>query len=84
MQKQMRVGLIEPCFDNLPDLMRHMQVPMHPLDESLFFDTSKIYENLMEKAIMLDPICLVDPNNPTGFSLFADGSEAFDEVVRFL
>ncbi len=83
MQKQMRVGLIEPCFDNLPDLMRHMQVPMSPLDESMFFDTSKIYENLMEKAIMLDAICLVDPNNPTGFSLFADGSEAFEEVVRF-
>jgi aspartate/methionine/tyrosine aminotransferase len=83
MQRKLSVGLIEPCFDNLHDLMKHMQVPMHPLDESIFFDKAKIYDNLMEKALMLDAIVLVDPNNPTGFSLFADDDEAFLEVVRF-
>lgn len=79
----MRVGLIEPCFDNLHDLMKHMQVPMSPLGELLFRDHSAIYGNLVEHAIDLDALVLVDPNNPTGFSLFSPGPEAFLEVVRF-
>lgn len=78
-----KVGLIEPCFDNLHDLMKHMQVPMSPLDESLFYDSSAIYQNLSTSAKELDAICLVDPNNPSGFSLFAHGPEAFKEVVRY-
>lgn len=83
MKNRMRVGLIEPCFDNLHDLMEHMQVPMSPLDESLFHRTETIYANLMQHAMDLDAIMLVDPNNPTGFSLFSDSSDAFREVVRF-
>ncbi|HLD66386.1 MAG TPA: aspartate aminotransferase, partial [Pseudomonas sp.] len=76
----LRVGLIEPCFDNLHDLMKHMQVPMSPLSELLFRDHSAIYGNLVEHASDLDAIVLVDPNNPTGFSLFSPGPEAFMEV----
>lgn len=83
MKNKLRVGLIEPCFDNLHDLMKHMQVPMQPLDESLFMETASIYENLMKHALTLDAIVLVDPNNPTGFSLFADGTKSFMELVRF-
>ncbi len=79
----MRVGLIEPCFDNLHDLMKHMGIPMSPLDESLFYDASMVYENLMKNACALDAIVLVDPNNPTGFSLFYENKDAFLEVVRF-
>ncbi len=79
----MRVGLIEPCFDNLHDLMKHMQVPMSPLSERLFHEPSAIYGNLLEHATELDAIVLVDPNNPTGFSLFSPGPLAFLEVVRF-
>lgn len=83
MQKGSRVGLIEPCFDNLHDLMKHMQVPMSPLDESLFHDADKIYDNLMRVALDLDAIFIVDPNNPTGFSLAANGRDSFVELVRF-
>lgn len=79
----MRVGLIEPCFDNLHDLMKHMKIPMRPLDESLFYDVSTVYENLMMHASPLDAIVLVDPNNPTGFSLFYENEDTFLEVVRF-
>jgi len=78
-----RVALIEPCFDNLHDLMKHMKIPMSPLDESLFSEANKIYENLMQHAIKVDAIVLVDPNNPTGFSIFNNSDEAFLEVVRF-
>ncbi|MEX0732208.1 MAG: hypothetical protein WED00_19230 [Aquisalimonadaceae bacterium] len=83
MKNRMQVGLIEPCFDNLHDLMEHMQVPMFPLDESLFQDSRFVYNNLMQHALDLDAIILVDPNNPTGFSIFNEGCDAFREVVRF-
>lgn len=83
MKNRMRVGLIEPCFDNLHDLMKHMQVPMFPLDESLLRNTDSIYDNLVLHASKLDALMLVDPNNPTGFSLFTDNADAFREVVRF-
>ena len=83
MQNDMNVGLIEPCFDNLHDLMKHMHLPLSPLDESLFSDSNKIYGNLVQHALGLDAIFIVDPNNPTGFSIFSDSTESFCELIRF-
>ena len=83
MKNKMRVGLIEPCFDNLHDLMKHMQIPMTPLDESLFHETDQLYNNLMKHSLTLDALVLVDPNNPTGFSLFSRDTKSFMELVRF-
>lgn len=82
-QRNFRVGLIEPCFDNLHDLMKHMQVPMSPLDEALFAEPRSIYDGLVERAGSLDAVFLVDPNNPTGSTLVAPDDLAFREVVRF-
>ena len=82
-QKRLRVGLIEPCFDNLHDLMKHMQVPMTSLHEDLFSHPDAVYANLVRHAGELDAIFLVDPNNPTGASLFAPSPAAFLEVVRY-
>ncbi|HDR9277416.1 TPA: aspartate/tyrosine/aromatic aminotransferase [Burkholderia vietnamiensis] len=82
-KKNMRVGLIEPCFDNLHDLMKHMQVPMVPLREELFQDPARIYDNLVARVDSLDAVFLVDPNNPTGSSLLSPTDHAFREVVRF-
>jgi aspartate/methionine/tyrosine aminotransferase len=82
-KRRMRVGLIEPCFDNLHDLMMHMQIPMAPLRESVFREPSAIYRNLERCAGDLDALVLVDPNNPTGFSLCSPRADAFREVVRF-
>jgi len=83
MQNDMSVGLIEPCFDNLHDLMKHMRVPLSPLNESLFSDSNTIYDNLVQHALGLDAIFIVDPNNPTGSSIFSDGTESFSELIRF-
>ena len=84
LQKQrLKVGLIEPCFDNLHDLMKHMQILIAPLGEHLFSDHTAIYDRLEHAARELDAIVLVDPNNPTGFSLFSPRPDAFLEVVRF-
>jgi|SRR5471030_144552 len=82
-KRDMSVGLIEPCFDNLHDLLKHMEVPMTALDESLFFSPTDVYANLKKAAANVDAIFLVDPNNPTGTSLFAEGPETFVEVARY-
>lgn len=82
-KRNLRVGLIEPCFDNLHDLLKHMEVPISALDESLFDRSDRIYANLQRSAANVDAIFLVDPNNPTGASLFADNADPFREVIRF-
>ncbi|PVZ19778.1 MULTISPECIES: aminotransferase class I/II-fold pyridoxal phosphate-dependent enzyme [unclassified Pseudomonas] len=80
---KLRVGLIEPCFDNLHDLLAHMQVPMAPLPEAILADPTQVYRLLQAHAGEVDAVFLVDPNNPTGSSMFADGHESFVEVARY-
>lgn len=81
-QRGMSVALVEPCFDNLVDLLRNMQVPLAPLAESALHDKVRIYERLVEQ-VHADAIYLVDPNNPTGFTLLAEQLDGFREVVRY-
>ncbi|RJQ81530.1 aminotransferase class I/II-fold pyridoxal phosphate-dependent enzyme [Pseudonocardiaceae bacterium YIM PH 21723] len=76
------VSLIEPCFDNLVDLLKKMQVPLAALDEKNLHDCGSIYERLTE-AVTTEAIYLVDPNNPTGFSLLKDGRAGFAELLRY-
>lgn len=82
MHRKMSVTLIEPCFDNLHDLLRNQRIPLNPLPEADLADVAKIRENLRKK-VTTDALFLVDPNNPTGFTLLRDGRSAFEEVVRF-
>ncbi|MFN7715224.1 MAG: pyridoxal phosphate-dependent aminotransferase [Pseudanabaenaceae cyanobacterium] len=83
LKKRLTVSLIEPCFDSLFDVLKHLEVPTYPLQEELLHDRENIYENL-EKHIKTDAIFLVDPNNPTGFTMLGiDNSSSFREVVRF-
>ncbi|WP_159944074.1 MULTISPECIES: aspartate/tyrosine/aromatic aminotransferase [unclassified Nocardiopsis] len=76
------VSLIEPCFDNLTDLLRNMRVPLSPVPEDALADPGCIYERLTETCEG-DALYLVDPNNPTGFTLLAQGMDGFREVVRY-
>ncbi|MGH3976078.1 MAG: pyridoxal phosphate-dependent aminotransferase, partial [Pseudonocardiaceae bacterium] len=80
-QRDMTVALVEPCFDNLVDLLKHMQTPLVPLPEHYLGDPETIYDNL--KEVTADALYLIDPNNPTGFSLLKDGRRGFEEVIRF-
>lgn len=82
-KKGLSVSLVEPCFDNLHDLIKHMGVNVRPIPESSFYDTNTIYENLTKYCQQSDAVFLVDPNNPTGFSIFKDGCDSFREVVRY-
>ncbi|CAN1598385.1 aminotransferase class I/II-fold pyridoxal phosphate-dependent enzyme [Pseudomonas sp. B21-028] len=82
-KRNMSVGLIEPCFDNLHDLLKHMEVPLTPLDEALLQSSTDVYAKLQSAAAHVDAIFLVDPNNPTGTSMFAQGADTFVEVARY-
>ncbi len=81
-QRRLSVTLIEPCFDNLHDVLDNAGVPIVSIEERCFEDPSTIYENL-EQHVRTDALFLVDPNNPTGFSLLQHGREGLEEVVRF-
>lgn len=82
MQRRLSISLLEPCFDNLHDLLKNLEVPRIPLPEELFYDVDKIRENL-ENTATGDVICLVDPNNPTGFTLLQHGRRGFEELAKF-
>lgn len=80
-RRGMSVSLVEPCFDNLVDLLKHMGVPVAPLPEEALADPAEIRRGL--DRVDTGAIYLVDPNNPTGFSLLKDGRRGFEEVVRW-
>jgi aspartate/methionine/tyrosine aminotransferase len=82
MQRKLSVTLIEPCFDNLHDLLRNLGVPLVPLPEDALADGGHLYETL-RRRVTTDALFLVDPNNPTGFTLLSEGRPAFEELVRF-
>lgn len=79
MKKKMSVALIDPCFDNIHDILKHMQVPMESLKEEWLHDADSIYENL-KNNVKADALFIVDPNNPTGFTL--TGSAHDEELTR--
>jgi aspartate/methionine/tyrosine aminotransferase len=85
-KKNLSVALITPCFDNLHDILVHMQVPLEPLFEEWLHNPSEIYENL-SKNIKSDVIFLVSPNNPTGWELTSsdakDYKRGFVELIRY-
>nr|AFD20753.1 Aspartate/tyrosine/aromatic aminotransferase [Streptomyces rimofaciens] len=81
-RRDARVTLVEPCFDNLPDLLVNLGVPLTALPEDALRDPARIHREL-SRLVTTEALFLVDPNNPTGHSLFADGMRGFEEVVRF-
>ncbi|MGB6162095.1 MAG: aminotransferase class I/II-fold pyridoxal phosphate-dependent enzyme [Pseudonocardiaceae bacterium] len=80
-QHDLSVSLVEPCFDNLVDLLKHMGVGVVPLAEEDLAEPDAIYQQLGK--VRTGALYLVDPNNPTGFSLLKDGRHGFSEVVRW-
>lgn len=80
--KNISTSLIHPCFDNLYDLLKYTNVEVHPLEERWLYDCDKIYKNL-EYNIKSDSIFLVEPNNPTGFTLSIHGDRGWNELIRY-
>ena len=83
LKKRLSVSLLEPCFDNLYEILMHMEIPLAPLKEELLHEPDQIYENL-KNHVQSDAIFIVDPNNPTGFTLLGKkNKKAFENVVQF-
>ena len=80
--KNISTSLIHPCFDNLYDLLKYTQLDVHSLEENWLYDCDKIYQNL-ERNINSDSIFLVEPNNPTGFSLSVHGDKGWNELISY-
>lgn len=81
-QRRMRVTLVEPVFDNLRDILKNTEVELQPLPEAALADPDQVYDRLRE-AVRTEALFLVDPNNPSGFSMLGHGRRGFEEVVRF-
>ncbi|MBP2328746.1 aspartate/methionine/tyrosine aminotransferase [Kibdelosporangium banguiense] len=79
-QRNMSVSLVTPCFDNLVDLLRHMGVELGSFPEEWLHDLDSVYDRM--SGVTTDAIYLVDPNNPTGFTLLKDGRSGFAELLR--
>jgi aspartate/methionine/tyrosine aminotransferase len=67
-------ALIDPCFDNLGDILRRHGIYMEPVPESVLSDPSTACEAL--DRLTTDAVFLVSPNNPTGFTLSEDVVDA--------
>ncbi|MHC8303778.1 aminotransferase class I/II-fold pyridoxal phosphate-dependent enzyme [Pseudomonas sp. PB3P13] len=59
-----KVGLVEPTFDNLAQLLRRREVELEAIAEDLLANLILLEEFIHEKN--LDVLFLVNPNNPTG------------------
>ncbi|MFJ9089756.1 aminotransferase class I/II-fold pyridoxal phosphate-dependent enzyme [Streptomyces sp. NPDC102384] len=81
-RNEISVSLVEPCFDNLPDVLKNVGVSPRPVPESALHDADRIYDELV-RHVKTDALFLVDPNNPTGFTLLEHGRKGFEEVVRY-
>lgn len=83
LKKRLSVSLIEPCFDNLYEILMHLEIPLFPLEEELLHEPDHIYEQLQQQ-VKGDAVFVVDPNNPTGFTLLGkQNRKAFEALVHF-
>jgi len=85
-KKDLSVALISPCLDNLPDIMKHMQIPLEPLLEEWMHNPDELYDNL-KNNVKSDVLFIVSPNNPTGWELTGgvgtDFKKGFEELIRY-
>jgi len=77
--KGLSVALVEPCFDNLYDILtRHGIQPERISEDLMRLSGSALADRL--KAVRSDVLMLVSPNNPTGVTL---EKEALQQIIEF-
>jgi len=72
-----KVGLVEPTFDNLAQLLRRREVELEAISEMVLADMVLLERFLVSKE--LDVLFMVNPNNPTGTAI---GSVAMSNIAQ--
>lgn len=75
-QANMRVGMLHPTFDNLPDLVKGHGCELLPINEA------RLFEELEEKADQIDAFFMVTPNNPTGTVLDSSSFQRLCQLCK--
>src|SRR5690606_3061067 len=75
-QARMKVGMLHPTFDNLPDLVRGHGCELVPINED------RLFEELEQKADEIDAFFVVTPNNPTGNVLDAHAFQRLCQLCK--
>jgi aspartate/methionine/tyrosine aminotransferase len=76
-QHQLSVSLIEPTFDNIPDILKRHGIRLSPLSDSLLL--SDCFPTALQD-ITTDAVFLTLPNNPTGTFLPKEKFQAFVDI----
>ena len=76
-QRGLRTALIEPIFDNVPSILKRLDVDLVAIDESIIFPEIQIE---LINNLEVDAIFIVMPNNPTGKIL---GELEFKKLVDY-
>ena len=66
--RELSVALIEPCFDNLHDILFRHDIPLEAFDENMIVAEGEVLAEYLKK-LACDAILLVSPNNPTGIRI---------------
>jgi len=77
--RSLSVALIEPCFDNLKDILRRHDIPLTSFPDELMTADPSVLREFLERTTA-DAFFLVSPNNPTGAHLPEDN---FRTIVEF-
>lgn len=78
---ELSVTLIEPCFDNLKDILRRHQIPLTVFPEQKVATAGGEFQQFLE-SIDTDVIFLVSPNNPSGVTIARDNLVRIAEFCR--
>ena len=78
---RLSVALIEPCFDNLYDILARHDVPLRVFPESMMEAEAEVLAGFLQ-SISSDAIFLVSPNNPTGTRLFRENLARIVDFCR--
>jgi aspartate/methionine/tyrosine aminotransferase len=77
-----KVGLVEPTFDNLAQLLRRREVELEAIPEEVLVNRVLLEEFLCSKQ--LDALFMVNPNNPTGLVVDAAAMASVVELCSRL